>query len=1099
MVSRVCLRPSRSRVGRSIAVVDLRLSMAARSGWGSSIIAGGRPEKLEDQLARGAMAVDIDAPDSEGESTLMHACRRTDADGVRMVEILLAHGADPAKGIYEQFEDPPWIPDWEEEFEEDLHPPSVALVAAKKQAVELRARGRTPAALEQALRTWASTPNAQVEEGGELVLAGADINGTGDETGGKTALILACEQGLVAQVRLLLSKGAAPGQCSNEGPTHSPLYYAEMGRKNGMVSDASDHDKVIHMMKGKGQKLSSADEAWFRRSGAQGSPPAVGEARGSGEVEGMSASPPPQRRRVEPPASSGGWGAFAEPRDPWETFEGKLYKRYPNDMWQCLVCAQCKQIWGRVPFVTHLEGRKHHQVTIGIGGGGGIHPYERGVPTDDPMRKVTEQMHHAMLRRQDAQTAQSSHEARVNQTAAGDGDVEGGLPGAVVGGRATQEYWRKQQRLMAERELLKRVALEKQIKAKEAEEMRLVRRNRVLEDQLQHYVAKRRECREQSAELSKQRDAIEVLTRQLARAEAEATQHQSSIEEVSAKLSNMTIDRVHEGEKIQRLRSQVEELRSVIVEKNNYAQKQSDCIQTQAAKIHEQDCYIQGQDQLLTMAKAALVRFGQQVSDNPSHVSIASSSDAETQARLMQLEHDLDQAQNSKVTLTNRLRDAKDDQARARNQRKGMQATIDNLTRENASLKAVLRATADDRRLAEKERDDAVNDKRALEQELVERKSELQQERSQRKTAENELDSLRREGHGKDYSDALRDATTTIANVLGEEDGAEAKRAVRDQLLRALPGGGQVVGHNAAARGLVNFAEILELMCSFESASNMVQEMSDQKQSIQEVQTAAVRAMAQCDHWNLPSRSLGTLDCEALYQSLDRRPGRPFNQLQKQSIFDELQRAGAGVTLERNPEYSRAALGENKFTEVNIVPPLETWTDGEPTIDKEHEELVRIKEDYGEAARDAVIQCRLEQLKYNPSGGSPVTKIMESETSLEVMQPGKIVERMSVWVPGYMQIKCFSTPEQLASPASAVWQTFHVADSFEAINATLRHQGLLDDGDGDAEIYLKRTGEGSSLLRDDELLGEGERLEDRIDPSTDLVAGKLTHIVLVAI
>ena len=279
------------------------LSMPARSGWGSSIIEGGQPEKLEDRLARGAMAVDIDTPDDEGESTLMHACRRTDAAGVRMVEILLAHGADPAKGRYEQFEDPPWIPDWEEEFEEELHPPSVALVVAKKQAVELRGRGRTLAALEEALRTWASTPNAQMEEGGELVLAGAGINSAGDESGGKTALILACEQGLVAQVRLLLSKGAAPGQCSNEGPTHSPLYYAEMGKKNGMVSDASNHGMVIHMLKSKGQKLSSADEEWFRRSDAQRSPPAAGEARRSGEVEGMSAAPPPQRRRVEPPAA----------------------------------------------------------------------------------------------------------------------------------------------------------------------------------------------------------------------------------------------------------------------------------------------------------------------------------------------------------------------------------------------------------------------------------------------------------------------------------------------------------------------------------------------------------------------------------------------------------------------------------------------------------------------------------------------------------------------------------------------------------------------------------------------------------------------------
>eukprot|EP01043_Picozoa_sp_COSAG02_P122734 COSAG02_NODE_59664_length_273_cov_1.189655_1_plen_58_part_01 len=58
----------------------------------------------------------------------------------------------------------------------------------------------------------------------------------------------------------------------------------------------------------------------------------------------MSAPPPAQRRRVESPTApactSGGWGAYAyaEPREPWEQFEGKLYKCYPNDMWKCLVC-----------------------------------------------------------------------------------------------------------------------------------------------------------------------------------------------------------------------------------------------------------------------------------------------------------------------------------------------------------------------------------------------------------------------------------------------------------------------------------------------------------------------------------------------------------------------------------------------------------------------------------------------------------------------------------------------------------------------------------------------------------------------------------------
>eukprot|EP01043_Picozoa_sp_COSAG02_P088990 COSAG02_NODE_26021_length_643_cov_0.720588_1_plen_147_part_01 len=146
--------------------------------------------------------------------------------------------------------------------------------------------------------------------------------------------------------------------------------------------------------------------------------------------------------------------------------------------------------------------------------------------------------------------------------------------------------------------------------------MRLLKRNRLLDDQLAHYEAKRRECREQSAELSKQRDEIEGFKRQLARAEAEATQQQSSIEEVSGRLSNMRIDRVHEGEQLRALRLEVEELRSTVVQKDTSLQGKDDIIQQQK--------------QLLSKAKAALVDLGHQelerVSDNLSQVSIVSRS-----------------------------------------------------------------------------------------------------------------------------------------------------------------------------------------------------------------------------------------------------------------------------------------------------------------------------------------------------------------------------------------------------------------------------------------------------------------------------------------
>ena len=133
-----------------------RLRTMFPSAWSRELLAGRDAHELEERVGRGRMAVPVDAADNDGYTTLMRACQlkgAASAVGERMVRVMLTHGADPRKGYRE---DGNWVEDWTDEFEDDLHAPSVALVATQQAAVDrLRARDANPE-LEKGLRAWAS-------------------------------------------------------------------------------------------------------------------------------------------------------------------------------------------------------------------------------------------------------------------------------------------------------------------------------------------------------------------------------------------------------------------------------------------------------------------------------------------------------------------------------------------------------------------------------------------------------------------------------------------------------------------------------------------------------------------------------------------------------------------------------------------------------------------------------------------------------------------------------------------------------------------------------------------------------------------------------
>ena len=1082
--------------------------------WSRELLRSEDVDGLEQKLS-GRDVWPIDDAHDDGQSsrtTLMRSCMVASQLGERMVGVLLAHGADPSKGYFDETEEE-WLEDWDEEFEDELHAPSLALVAAKRAAVERRKQGTTAAALGQQLRVWAATSDAvRVEDGAELLLAGADVNETDAEGGGKTALILACERGLAPRVRLLLSKGAAAGQPSNGGPHHTPLWHAHMGQVSpDLTSAASEHDVVIHMLRTKGQKLSDRDDKWFRDRAARG-PPQPGEVRGSGDADGLHEPPPAQRQRVEPPPpaaqqpqphraagapaqSSGGWGSFAntEPRAEWEEFKGKLYTNNAPNVYKCLICATAGEMTGREAFVMHIEGKRHHQVVVGSGGGGGTAGYERGVPPHDPMRVLTERMHHEMMRRQDEQQRQNSHVNRLNSELASGGAAADAAGDArtAVGDRETEEYWRKRLRKQAESNVLKVRELEKRIEVHQAEEIKQSRKRRELEENNRHYADKRRECREQAKEIEGLKQEIETLKQQNAWAKDEARKQRGDVDALSSTLSSMRLDSAQDDREVTRLRSEMAERDQTIALQSEYLDKAREAL-TQAANqasLHNQPVPIGGG-------------------------AGGGGGGGESAARIMRLEHELRQQEQVAESQRVSLRQANEDRAQAAKQREQDRLARETLTRENTKLKDFVKRTAQDERKATRERDDAVAQKQQVEQELADETHKVERERRRADTTENELDSLRREGHGKDYSEGLRTATETIAEILADEYSPDVKRAVVDQLLAMLPGGGSGGGGGLdrlsrddalAARALINFAELLECMAGFSSASLVFQESTEYKREITDAQKAALKAARVSDDWKLPARNLGDLDAEKVYKSLDehrnRQGSRRFNHKQKRDILADLTRAGSGFTLERNPAYSRNALGEEEFIEMPIEPPLETRERGKTHIDPQHHKLREIEAEYGAGARDAVIKCREEQIEYNDSGNYSVSKVIDPETDKEML-PSKVIERMSTWLPGCVRVQCSAFNEKL---------TVHITDDEIELKKKLRAQGTLGPPAGTgrrdtAKVYLKpmrpeddddRTWRSHGTAED--LLSGDETLQDKIDVTRDIKAGKLVGFALVAV
>ena len=480
----------------------------------------------------------------------------------------------------------------------------------------------------------------------------------------------------------------------------------------------------------------------------------------------------------------------------------------------------------------------------------------------------------------------------------------------------------------------------------------------------------------------------------------------------------------------------------------------------------------------------------------------------------MRLEHELRQQEQVAESQRVSLRQANEDRAQAAKQREQDRLARETLTRENTKLKDFVKRTAQDERKATRERDDAVAQKQQVEQELADETHKVERERRRADTTENELDSLRREGHGKDYSEGLRTATETIAEILADEYSPDVKRAVVDQLLAMLPGGGSGGGGGLdrlsrddalAARALINFAELLECMAGFSTASQIIDEQHEYQREITDAQKAALKAARVSDDWKLPARNLGDLDAEKVYKSLDehrnRQGSRRFNHKQKRDILAELTRAGSGFTLERNPAYSRNALGEEEFIEMPIEPPLETRERGKTHIDPQHHKLREIEAEYGAGARDAVIKCREEQIEYNDSGNYSVSKVIDPETD-EEMLPSKVIERMSTWLPGCVRVQCSAFNEKL---------TVHITDDEIELKKKLRAQGTLEPPAGTgrrdtAKVYLKpmrpeddddRTWRSHGTAED--LLSGDETLQDKIDVTRDIEAGKLVGFALVAV
>ena len=290
--------------------------------------------------------------------------------------------------------------------------------------------------------------------------------------------------------------------------------------------------------------------------------------------------------------------------------------------------------------------------------------FQNGVPRDNPMHRLTERMHYEATQRQATQMRLNSHAARVDSAILDTGAAGAGAAGAAAGAAgAVDNDWRWRLRKQAERDLLKRRELEKQIEEKDVEVIQHIRKERELSSNLAHYKDTRDECREQAKEITKLTDEIQALKLQQGRATDEAKTQRDAL---SSELSAMRLVSEQESREVSRLRADVADKDRTITEQIQWRATAERCLdEAKTALIHK--------DQEQQKAAAAAVRN-------------ISRSGGESAAKMMQIKHELGQAQQAMVSRNAELARALRQRDSEIMKREKMQENLDQLKRDRSKL-----------------------------------------------------------------------------------------------------------------------------------------------------------------------------------------------------------------------------------------------------------------------------------------------------------------------------------------------------------------------------------------------------------------------------
>ena len=245
----------------------------------------------------------------------------------------------------------------------------------------------------------------------------------------------------------------------------------------------------------------------------------------------------------------------------------------------------------------------------------------------------------------------------------------------------------------------------------------------------------------------------------------------------------------------------------------------------------------------------------------------------------------------------------------------------------------------------------------------------------------------------------LRKCAEIFAEELKEDE--EAGLYMR----RLFCGDGQAQGIDVP-KALCNLTGLLQSMASFQGAEQFIDEHQTMKTQLNDADAAAKHVVAMNEGFALPKHTVGKLDEDAIVRSLKAKHKRPPHVSQVSKIMDDLEILAKGseevpdITAPKEEWVTRTS-GGRKQPPMHMIPieGLERRTNGEFRINDAHEAWLRVTEEHGAEACQAVKHAYRERQQGELASGGYNTEYVWDYKANRKALPADIIRHLGRMVP----------------------------------------------------------------------------------------------------